>query len=92
MDQGTILSMIAGAGVTMGGAIWILFNTVMKQNGKHHNEILNLSSEIGDLKEKIGEGKGIRDLSREVLQTVHNATVNIPPNVNIQNNPIPPKE
>lgn len=65
-DPGILLTIIMGAGSALSGAVVILFKIVMKQN----TEQIKLSEKVGHLE---GKQDGIKTLSEDVLQAVHNA-------------------
>ena len=65
-DSSTLMTLIIAAGTGLAGAVSVLFKIVMKQS----DEQQALSKEVGKLQ---GKQDGIRQLSADVLQTVHEA-------------------
>lgn len=65
-DGGDMLTLVLGAGAALSGAVTVLFKIVMKQS----DEQITLSQKVGKLE---GRQDGIKSLSEQVLQTVHEA-------------------
>ena len=67
MESEVVIALISGAGSTMSGAIFLLYRNVLQLNEKHNE----LNKQLGKLE---GQQKGITDLSKQVLDTVHRAS------------------
>lgn len=79
MDASPIEVFIATSGSALAAAIGVLYRNGVEQAKKHNKFIqeqnqkhTELSVEVGHLR---GRSEGIRDLSSEVLKTVHKAVV-----------------
>lgn len=66
LSSSDVIKLIVAAGGTMCAAIAVLFKTVMGLAKKQNT----MNRELGELK---GKQDGIKELSREVLDTVHRA-------------------
>jgi hypothetical protein len=66
MDIGHLITIVLAAGSGLTAAIGIMYRTIITMN----KDQANIREELGQMK---GRQEGIEHLSREVLQTVHNA-------------------
>ena len=66
MDVGHLITIVLAAGTALTGAIGVMYRTIISMN----KDQANIREELGQMK---GKQDGIEHLSREVLQTVHNA-------------------
>lgn len=66
MDVGHLITIVLAAGAALTGAIGVMYRTIISMN----KDQANIREELGQMK---GKQDGIEHLSKEVLQTVHNA-------------------
>jgi len=66
MDVGHLITIVLAAGTALTGAIGVMYRTIISMN----KDQANIREELGQMK---GKQEGIEHLSKEVLQTVHNA-------------------
>ena len=66
MDVGHLITIVLAAGTALTGAIGVMYRTIITMN----KDQANIREELGKMK---GKQEGIEHLSKEVLQTVHNA-------------------
>lgn len=66
MDVGHLITIVLAAGTALTGAIGVMYRTIISMN----KDQANFREELGQMK---GKQEVIEHLSKEVLQTVHNA-------------------
>lgn len=66
MDVGHLITIVLAAGTALTGAIGVMYRTIITMN----KDQANIREELGQMK---GKQDGVEHLSKEVLQTVHNA-------------------
>jgi len=66
MDVGHLITLVLAAGGALTAAIGVMYRTIMELN----KEQAKIREELGEMR---GKNDGIKHLSEDVLQTVHNA-------------------